>query len=201
MGEALVSHPLLAGLTFTGSVPVGADCAPDDGRRVPRPCIAEMGGKNPCIVTARELATTPRSASCDRPWNGRIEVLGARASTSTLAWPMRVLIERLAAAIEAIRIGDPCRREHWLGPVVNERAYANYHGHIDETSGGAAILAGGTQLREGDPARGYYVAPALAELPSRPSAVEARDSLPILTLQRVADRDEAMRLANDSTWD
>ncbi|HEX7112067.1 MAG TPA: aldehyde dehydrogenase family protein, partial [Mizugakiibacter sp.] len=53
-GEALVQHPLTAGITFTGSVAVGRHIMQQMGAGAwPRPCIAEMGGKNPCIVTER----------------------------------------------------------------------------------------------------------------------------------------------------
>ena len=54
VGEALAAHPATAGITFTGSVDVGRRLlAQMAGGPWPRPCIAEMGGKNPCIVTAR----------------------------------------------------------------------------------------------------------------------------------------------------
>jgi 1-pyrroline-5-carboxylate dehydrogenase len=54
VGEALASHPATAGITFTGSVAVGMRLLREvAGGAWPRPCIAEMGGKNACIVTAR----------------------------------------------------------------------------------------------------------------------------------------------------
>ncbi len=54
VGEALAAHPATAGITFTGSVAVGMHLLRQmAGGTWPRPCIAEMGGKNPCIVTAR----------------------------------------------------------------------------------------------------------------------------------------------------
>ena len=127
VGDALVAHPLTAGITFTGSHDVGMGIYRKlaQGER-PRPCITEMGGKNAVIVTARadlERATLGivRSAygmggqKCSAL--SRIFVDGAVADA---------LIERLRAAIEAIKIGDPTRREHWLGPVANAAAYAAY---------------------------------------------------------------------------
>jgi 1-pyrroline-5-carboxylate dehydrogenase len=61
-GEALAKHPLTAGVTFTGSVPVGRNLMQKmAGGAYPRPCIAEMGGKNPCIVT--EKADLDRAAA------------------------------------------------------------------------------------------------------------------------------------------
>jgi 1-pyrroline-5-carboxylate dehydrogenase len=109
------------------------------------------------------------------------------------------LIERLERQIDAIRIGDPCRREHWLGPVINEPAYANYALYVDELrAGGARLIRGGRQLREGAFERGHYVEPVLAEVPLAHRLWKHEMFLPVLMLHRVRDRDEAMQLANDS---
>jgi 1-pyrroline-5-carboxylate dehydrogenase len=109
------------------------------------------------------------------------------------------LLARLERAIDEIRIGDPRKREHWLGPVVNERAYADYARYVEELrSGGARIRRGGRQLRDGVLARGYYVEPVLAEVPLDHRLWRHEMFLPILFVHRCVDRDEAMRLANDT---
>ena len=200
IGEAMVSHPLTAGLTFTGSAAVGRRLL---GRMAsgdwPRPCIAEMGGKNACIVTA--------GADLDQAAAGIVRsaygMSGQKCSAlSRLYVDARVadaLVERISARVAAIRIGDPCRREHWLGPVINESAYANHARYVDELrSGGATLIAGGRRLRDGPLARGYYCEPVLAETPVSHRLWTHEMFLPILLLRRVQDRNEAMRLANDS---
>jgi 1-pyrroline-5-carboxylate dehydrogenase len=200
VGEALVEHPLTAGVTFTGSAAVGRHIVGRmAGGRYPRPCIAEMGGKNPCIVTARaDLAQAAQGIVRSAYGMG-----GQKCSaTSRLYVEEPVadeLIERLVQATATIRIGDPLRREHWLGPVVNAAAYANYARYVDELGqGGARLLVGGRQLREGALERGHYVEPVLAEAPSSHRLWKHEMFLPILTVQRVRGRDEAMDLANDS---
>jgi 1-pyrroline-5-carboxylate dehydrogenase len=200
VGEALVAHPATAGITFTGSVEVGMQLVRRmAGGRYPRPCIAEMGGKNPCIVTAR--------ADLDAAAAGIVRSAygmgGQKCSALSRLYVDRAvadaLIERLRAQIAAIRIGDPCRREHWLGPVVNASAYEAYAGYCGELGrDGARVLAGGRRLAEGALGRGFYVEPALAEAPVAHRLWRHEMFLPILTLHRVADRDEAMRLANDT---
>jgi 1-pyrroline-5-carboxylate dehydrogenase len=83
--------------------------------------------------------------------------------------------------------------------VVNRRAfdaYATYVGQLRD--GGATFLAGGRQLTEGDLARGFYVEPVLAEAPLDHPLWKQEMFLPVLMLGRVSDRNEAMRLANDS---
>jgi 1-pyrroline-5-carboxylate dehydrogenase len=109
------------------------------------------------------------------------------------------LCVRLERAIDAIRIGDPRRREHWLGPVINERAHASYARHVDELRrGGGNIRRGGRQPRDGDLERGYYVEPVLAEAPLDHALWRHEMFLPILMVHRYGDRADAIRLANDT---
>ena len=197
-GAALVNHPDIAGITFTGSHTVGMQIYRQfAGSGVPRPCIAEMGGKNPVIVTAgadlgRAALGIARSAfgmggqKCSA--TSRIYVEDAVADA---------LIGRLLAEISHIRVGDPSRRENWLGPVINETAWRRYARGMGELrSGGARIHTGGEQLRAGDLAHGYYCAPTLAEAPLDHPLWQEEVFLPIALLARVPDRDTAMTLAN-----
>jgi 1-pyrroline-5-carboxylate dehydrogenase len=174
------------------------------GGDYPRPCIAEMGGKNPCIVTEH--------ADLDRAASGIVRSAfgmgGQKCSALSRLYVHEqvadALIERMRAQIDAIRVGDPRRREHWLGPVVNAAAYANYRQYADSLrSGGARLISGGAQLGEGhaaEPAlaQGYYVEPLLAEAPLSHPLWQQEMFVPILMLHRYQDREEAMRLANDS---
>jgi len=199
VGEALVAHPATAGITFTGSATVGMRILQQmAGGAWPRPCIAEMGGKNPCIVTAR--------ANLDDAAAGIVRSAygmgGQKCSALSRLYVERgvadALIDRLVSQIAALPIGDPRRRDRWLGPVINRSAYAGYAGYVEELAAGGRMLAGGRQLREDDLGRGYYVEPVLAELPPGHRLWKHEMFQPILALHRVADRDEAMRLANDS---
>ena len=200
VGEALVAHPATAGITFTGSAQVGMGILRQmAGGAWSRPCIAEMGGKNPCIVTAR--------ANLDDAAAGIVRSAygmgGQKCSALSRLYVDRdvadELIERLERQVAAIQVGDPRRRDRWLGPMISRAACASYAGYVDElATGGARLLAGGHPLREGDLARGHYVEPVLAELPVDHRLWKHEMFQPILTLHRVADRDEAMRLANDT---
>jgi 1-pyrroline-5-carboxylate dehydrogenase len=158
-----------------------------------------MGGKNACIVTEH--------ADLDRAAPGIIRsaygMSGQKCSAlSRLYVDARVadaLIDGLKDKIAAIRIGDPTLRESWLGPVVNRRAYENYARYAAQLrDGGAEVLVGGRQLTDGDLARGFYVEPVLAEAPPAHPLWSEEMFLPVLMLHRVADREEAMRLANAS---
>lgn len=206
VGEAIVRHPLTAGITFTGSVPVGRHLMQHmTGGVYPRPCIAEMGGKNPCIVTERANLDDAAAGIVRSAYGMDGQKCSALSRLYVHESVADALIERLRAQIAAIRIGDPRRRESWFGPVVNATAYGNYARYAaDLHTGGATLLAGGAQLGEGSAgepalANGYYVEPLLAEAPLAHPLWQHEMFLPILMLHRYQDREEAMRLANDST--
>jgi 1-pyrroline-5-carboxylate dehydrogenase len=200
VGEALVAHPATAGITFTGSVGVGMDLVRRmAGGAWPRPCIAEMGGKNPCIVTARANLEDAAAGIVRSAYGMGGQKCSALSRLYVEADVADELVERLRARIGAIGIGDPCRRENWLGPVINAAACASYERYVEQLRGGdARVLAGGRRLDTGDHARGHYVEPVLAEAPPDHALWKHEMFLPLLMLHRVRDRDEAMRLANDS---
>jgi 1-pyrroline-5-carboxylate dehydrogenase len=200
VGEALVADARTAGVTFTGSVSVGRTILGTMATgKYPRPCIAEMGGKNPCIVTEH--------ADLDRAASGLLRSAygmgGQKCSAVSRLYVHEAvaddLLARLEKQIDAVRIGDPTKRETWLGPVVNARAHQNYAHHVAELrDSGAKLRRGGRVLTDGDFARGYYVEPVLAEAPPEHPLWRHEMFLPILMAQRYRDRDAAMRLANDT---
>jgi 1-pyrroline-5-carboxylate dehydrogenase len=109
------------------------------------------------------------------------------------------LIEALLAKIQALSIGDPCLQENWMGPVTTANALQNYarYGPMLSAHGGR-VLTGAHRLEQGELAHGLFVAPTLAEAPADHPLFAEEMFLPIVMLCRVKDREEALRLANDS---
>jgi 1-pyrroline-5-carboxylate dehydrogenase len=197
-GEALVAHPELAGITFTGSHEVGMGLVRRmAGGAWPRPCIAEMGGKNACIVTARadlERAVVGIVRSAYGLTGQKCSAL-SRLYVEEAAWD--ALVERLVERVRAIRTGDPCRRENWMGPVIGAGAASSYERVCERLAvDGGRILEGGRRLSEGELAHGHYVAPTLAEAPADHPLFQQELFLPILMAARVKDVREAVALAN-----
>jgi acyl-CoA reductase-like NAD-dependent aldehyde dehydrogenase len=200
VGEQLIRDARTAGATFTGSVGVGRTIMAEMAAgRYSRPYIAEMGGKNPTIVT--EKADLDRAAAgIARSAYG---MGGQKCSALSRLYVHEKVADALLAKIETeidkIRIGDPTERETGLGPVVNKRAHENYARYVaDLKSAGAKLRRGGGRPSEGAFARGYYVEPVLAEAPPSHPLWKHEMFLPILMVQRYRDREEAMRLANDT---
>jgi 1-pyrroline-5-carboxylate dehydrogenase len=200
IGELLSSHPATAGITFTGSVAVGTQLLQQMvSGRWPRPCIAEMGGKNPCIVTARADLDEAAAGIVRSAYGMGGQKCSALSRLYVDAGVADGLIERLRSQIAAIRIGDPTLRQNWLGPVINANAAANHARYLRELdAGGAKILARGSAPTSDAAARGHFVDAVLAEAPLSHPLWRHEMFVPILMLHRVAGRDEAMRLANDT---
>src|SRR4030095_4069271 len=111
------------------------------------------------------------------------------------------LIKKLQEKINAITIGDPSRKENWLGPVTTASALKNYQRYSKQLNeNGGRVLSGGQRLTNGDLAHGYFVAPTLAEAPATHPLFAEEMFVPITMLCRVRDRTEAVRLANDSRF-
>ncbi len=202
VGRALVDDPRVAGCTFTGSLEVGMSIYQKFASGVyPRPCIAEMGGKNPAIVTKRanlEDAATGivRSAfglqgqKCSA--NSRIFVENAVKDK---------LLDKILDKTQALKIGDPTRRENWLGPVVNASAYHNFSNFTEELSQAGNILHGGHTLTEGEYGKGYFCEPTLVEgVPSNHRLWQHEMFLPITMLEGFDDLGQAMARANDVAY-
>jgi acyl-CoA reductase-like NAD-dependent aldehyde dehydrogenase len=202
VGETLLKHPNTAGITFTGSFDVGMHIYRSMATgRYPRPCIAEMGGKNACIVTANadlERAAAGIVRSAYGLSGQKCSALSRIYVEEKIADP---LIKKLKEKIAAITIGDPTRQENWLGPVTTANALQKYERYSKQLAEkGGHILSGGQRLTDGELAHGYFVAPTLAEAPANHPLFAEEMFVPIAMLCRVRDREEAIRLANDTPY-
>ena len=202
VGEAIINHPQLAGITVTGSVEVGMKIFRLMGAGPwPRPCVAEMGGKNPCIVTAHADLDHAAIGIVRSAFGMGGQKCSALSRVYVESGVAEALIERVVEQTKALRVGDPTRRENWLGPVISAAAAANFQRYCTGLlAGGARILTGGVQLTGGELARGYFVAPTVAEAPHDHPLYKEEMFLPILMVNRVKDMDEALTRANDTAF-
>jgi 1-pyrroline-5-carboxylate dehydrogenase len=111
------------------------------------------------------------------------------------------LVERLVEMVGKLAIGDPTERAVYLGPVINQSSYQDYNNFNEELSQAGTILTGGKVLLEGDLAKGYFCAPTLvADLPLEHHLWQDEMFLPITTVAKVKDLDQAMQLANQVNY-
>ena len=197
-GEALVTHPDLAGVTFTGSYDVGMRIYRSMAAGpYPRPCITEMGGKNACIVTA--------SGDLDRAATGIVRsaygLTGQKCSALSRVYVEEAVADALVAQLDekvrAIRTGDPCVRDNWMGPVISAHAADQYVRCCERLrTGGARIVTGAARLTGGACDHGHFVAPTLADAPPEHPLFSEEMFQPILMIARVKDLRDGVARAN-----
>jgi 1-pyrroline-5-carboxylate dehydrogenase len=132
VGAELQENPGVDGLIFTGSFEVGFGIFKNFSRVYPKPVIVEMGGKNPAIVS--------RHADLDEAAEGIMRAAfgftGQKCSANSRVYVERPvhdeLVRRLVEKAEAISVGDPTRREVWMGPLINARAVERYQAAVAE---------------------------------------------------------------------
>jgi 1-pyrroline-5-carboxylate dehydrogenase len=200
LGDALARHPDVAGITFTGSGEVGMGIVRTfAGGRWPRPCIAEMGGKNPVVVTRH--ADLGRAAT--GIFRSAFGLQGQKCSAASRVLAERPvmdeLVGRLAKLAAEATVGDPTLRANWLGPVINEAARDRYRKVVAEVPAGQ-VFAGGRELAEGDLARGWFVAPTVATAPWESRLWRDEHFLPFALVGAVDSLDEALARANDTEY-
>lgn len=199
-GPLIVDHADVAGVTFTGSHDVGMQiCRKSAGAKFPRPTIAEMGGKNACIVTA--------NGDLDRAALGILRsafgLSGQKCSALSRVYVEDAvadnLIGKLKPLVDAIQIGDPTRAENYIGPVGHSAGYANYKSYVEQLSDGEVTLISGAEvLTEGELSKGFYCAPTVAEAPLAHPLWRREMFVPIVMIARVPDKESGMALANDT---
>lgn len=199
-GPLLVDHEDVAGVTFTGSYDVGMQiCRKSADGAYPRPCIAEMGGKNACIVTAngdleRAALGIMRSA---------FGLSGQKCSALSRVYVEDAvaddLITMLKPVVDAIQVGDPTLAENYIGPVGTADAYANYQSYVEQLKDGdATVISGGARLTEGEMEKGFFCAPTIAEASLEHPLWQQEMFVPIVMISRVPDKETGMALANDT---
>ena len=195
-GIALVANPNLDGLTFTGSYDVGMNIIKTftTAAGYYRPVVAEMGGKNPAIVSA--------NADLDKAALGVMRsafgLTGQKCSACSRVYvDQSVKDEFLAKLVDLaddVAVGDPTDAATYMGPIISETAYDAYQRYISEVETGQ-VLAGGKTLPIGN---GYFVAPTVvADLPEDHRLWQHEMFSPIVAVRAVDSANEAMRLAND----
>lgn len=195
VGEALVGHDAVAGVSFTGSVPVGVAIQRAGAHRLLRTQL-ELGGKNAVVV----LADADLAAATDAIVKGAFGQAGQRCSaTSRVIADVRVvdeLVDRLAARVSAMRVGPGTDPASDIGPVVNEDRMRTCLAAVARAQDVGAKVVGGCEAAAGLPP-GYYVEPTvLRDVPWDAEIAQEEVFGPVLSVIDADGFDEAMRIAN-----
>lgn len=191
----------ITGVAFTGSAAVGrwlrATLAPRS-----TPLIAEMGGKNPAIVTRRGDLDDAAYAIA----RSAFSFAGQKCSSNSRVYAEEPIFRELVGLIcqyaRAMRVGLPEDPATVIGPLINERSADRY---LEATAAaleaGAAVECGGRRLTRGDLGRGSFVAPTvITGLPADHQLLQEELFVPLTVILPVASVDEALSHANNSHY-
>lgn len=200
-GEALVSHPAVDKISFTGGGATARHVMQAAAANL-KPVLLELGGKSADLVFEDADLDAAAAMAC--------QMTLVQGSGQGCNLPTRILahdsvyedfVARVAARASAIRLGDPFDPETQMGPVISEGACLRILAMIDDASQhGARLLAGGGRA-PGPLAEGYFVQPTVfADVD--PASALAREEVfgPVLAVMRFADEEEAVAAANDSQY-
>lgn len=196
-GEALVEHPKVRLISFTGSNQVGRSIAvkcAQSGKRL----SLEMGGKNAIIVLD--------DADLDLAVDGIIwSAFGTSGQRCTAASRLivtpgvyREVAERVADRASKLRLGNGLLPTTDVGPLINREALEKVHAYTEiGKREGVAVLTGGERAMEGDLARGFFYRPTVFDHVTPEMRVAQEEIFgPSLSILRAASLEEAIRINN-----
>ncbi len=196
-GAALVEHPLVNAISFTGSSAVGSVVGAAAARLF-KPCSLEMGGKNAMIV----MDDANLELALDGALWGSFGTTGQRCTATS-----RILLHRdiadkftrkLVKRAEAMVVGNGLDEKTQMGPQVNEQQSKTAHDYVKIASAeGAKLLTGGSVLRKGAFANGYFFEPTIFGA-VKPDMRIAQEEVfgPVVALLEFKTFDEAIKIAN-----
>ncbi len=196
-GAALARHPGVAKLSFTGSTAVGRSVGHAAVDRMAR-CTLELGGKSPLIVLddADVDAAVAGAAAAIFFHQGQVCSAGSRVLVQRSLFQR--VVDGLARAAQALKVGSGFDPQAQLGPLVSKRHFERVMGHIEGARReGATLVTGGARALPG----GCFVQPTLF-VDVQPGMRIAREEVfgPVAVAMPFDSMADAVRLANDSPY-
>ena len=218
VGAELRENPGVDGLIFTGSADVGMGLYKNFATRFPKPVIAEMGGKNPAIV----CASADLLEAAEGVMRAAFGFGGQKCSACSRVYVQKTVKDKFLqllgeATQQRIQVGDPTKKETFVGPVINQAAVDTYlRAAEDARKSGGVFHAGGHRLTDGDGsteftlsvaeglttsyAHGYFVEPTIVELPKTHRLFQDELFVPFVVVAAVDSFEEALSEANNSRY-
>jgi 1-pyrroline-5-carboxylate dehydrogenase len=201
IGKILINDKKISGIVFTGSKDVGFNIFKNSSKVKPRPIIAELGGKNPTIVT--------ESADLDKAAEGVSKAAfsygGQKCSACSRVYVQKnkknIFIEKLISKVTKINIDNPKNINSDLGPVINSTALRNFKKYVNIAEKDGKILYGGKIVDKGNLKHGNYVMPTIvSDLSEENILLKKELFLPILCIEEYDSFEEALSKCNNSEY-
>lgn len=202
-GDALVRHPKILRIGFTGSVQTGMAIQRSAAEVAVKHISLELGGKNPMIVCPdADVATVADAAvrGMNFAWAGQSCGSNSRLLVHESLYDS--VVERIVAQVSAIRVGDALDPESQMGPVNSAGHYQRVLSFVESAKQDGAKLLTGGQRPEGEAfRRGYWLRPTVYGAVTMDMRV-AREEIfgPILSILKWRTQDEAIAMANATEY-
>jgi len=201
VGAALIEHPLVKKICFTGSDATGRAINQLAARHLKHVTL-ELGGKSPNVVFA--------DANLDDAVNGAISGIFAATGQTCIAGSRLLLqesihdafLERMVALASTAKMGDPMNPATQIGPVTTKPQFEKVLGYIDiAKQEGAKLMMGGGRAKRPDCGKGRFVEPTIfADVRTQMRIAQEEVFGPVLAVLRFKDEDEAVEIANNSRF-
>ncbi|MEV3988726.1 NADP-dependent succinic semialdehyde dehydrogenase [Streptomyces sp. NPDC049837] len=196
--EGILRDDRVAAATLTGSEPAGRSVAAIAGDEVKK-TVLELGGSDPFVVMpsadvekAAQVAVTARAQN-----NGQSCIAAKRFIVHADVYD--AFAERFTAGMAALIVGDPMEESTDVGPLASEAGRDGLAELVDDAvRQGATVLCGGRRPERRDPRGWFYEPTVLAGITPAMRIHQEETFGPVATLYRVADIDEAVKVANDT---
>jgi 1-pyrroline-5-carboxylate dehydrogenase len=201
VGAALVRHPEVDGITFTGSYEVGMGIYKGFAADFPKPTVCEMGGKNPTIVTA----SADLEVAAEGVMRAAFGFSGQKCSANSRVYVERSVydefVDRLVERADTIKVGNPIDQEVYMGPVIDRAAVERFREAVAEVEKrGGRVLSGGEVLEEGDLGRGNFVEPTVVAAPADSWVWTKELFIPFVSVMAIDTLEEGLARANQTPF-
>jgi aldehyde dehydrogenase (NAD+) len=197
VGEALVNHPDVDKVTFTGSPGVGRGILRGAAGNFKRVSL-ELGGKSANVIfDDADVEAASKAAASGIFFNaGQVCSAGSRVLAHEKVYDE--VVERITQRARSIRIGDPSDRATALGPVISEKQMNSILGYVDiGEREGASLVTGGKRV--GD--RGYFISPTVFADVAHEMRISQEEIFgPVVSVIKFKDEADALRIANGTAY-
>jgi aldehyde dehydrogenase (NAD+) len=199
VGEALAGHPLVEGISFTGSTAVGRRIGAVASQTVKRVAL-ELGGKGPSVVLRGADVAKAAGATAARCFTNSGQVCAALSRLIVPREELAVAEQAAAAFAAGQHMGDPLDDGTALGPVVSQAQQTRVRALVETgVAEGARVVTGGPAAAV--PEKGYYVAPTVFSDVETEMAIARTEIFgPVLCILPYDTEADAVRIANDSEY-
>ncbi len=200
VGSALVTHPDVRKISFTGSTEVGAGVMRDAAPAIKRVSL-ELGGKSAAIVFADADMDDAVASSIWAVYDNAGQDCCARSRILVEQSAFDGFVDAFAQRARSISVGDPLDEDTEMGPLITASHRASVEAHMQRADAEGAVRVCGGERLTGPSERGNFLTPAVY-VGVTPEMSIMREEVfgPVVAISAFTDEDEAIRLANDSDY-